>query len=295
MSSFNGTVTVVGAGTMGRGIAFVSLLGGLRTRLVDIEQAQIERARRQIDADVEEAVRRGKLSREEADERRRLLETGTELEPAARGADLVVESVVEQVDVKTDVLRRAEAAASPEAVLASNTSAISITELSACLNAPERLVGMHFFNPVPRMRLCELVRGLSTSDRALELARAAATRMGKQTVVVDDSPGFITSRMNALIGNEAFRMLEEGIASAEDIDTALRTGLNHPMGPLELADLVGLDVRLAVLEYLERRLGSRYRPTNLQRKLVAAGRLGRKTGAGVYTYAADGTRLGRSA
>jgi 3-hydroxybutyryl-CoA dehydrogenase len=189
------------------------------------------------------------------------------------------------------VLRTAEAHAAADAVLATNTSAMSITEIVACLDDPSRGVGMHFFNPVPKMRLCELIRGLQTSADTLDRAEAAAHAMGKQTVRVEDLPGFATSRINALIGNEAMRMLEEGVASPADIDTAIRLGLNHPMGPLEMGDLVGWDTRLDILEYLAGTLGDRFRPTNLHRRLVAAGRLGRKSGHGVHRYDADGRRL----
>jgi 3-hydroxybutyryl-CoA dehydrogenase len=195
------------------------------------------------------------------------------------------------MDVKHQVLRTAEAHAAADAVLATNTSAMSITEIVACLDDPSRGVGMHFFNPVPKMKLCELIRGLQTSDVTLGRAEAAARAMGKETVRVEDLPGFATSRINALIGNEAMRMLEEGVASAEDIDTAIKLGLNHPMGPLEMGDLVGWDTRLDILEYLAGTLGDRFRPTNLHRRLVAAGRYGRKSGHGVHRYDEDGRRL----
>jgi 3-hydroxybutyryl-CoA dehydrogenase len=194
------------------------------------------------------------------------------------------------MDVKRRVLETAESNAAEDAVLATNTSAMSITEIIACLDDPARGVGMHFFNPVPKMKLCELIRGLQTSAETLDRAEAAARAMGKATVRVEDLPGFATSRINALIGNEAMRMLEEGVATAADIDTAIKLGLNHPMGPLEMGDLVGWDTRLDILEYLAGTLGDRFRPTNLHRRMVAAGRFGRKSGHGVHRYDPDGRR-----
>jgi 3-hydroxybutyryl-CoA dehydrogenase len=286
------TVTVVGAGAMGRGIAYVAAVAGAATRLVDLDEAQLQDAVRRIEADLATGVERGKLDEEAADAARRRLTTTTDLVDGASGAELVIEAVVERLDVKHQVLRVAEAHAAPDALLATNTSAMSITEIVACLDDPSRGVGMHFFNPVPKMKLCELIRGLQTSDDTLDRAEAAARAMGKETVRVEDLPGFATSRINALIGNEAMRMLEEGVASAEDIDTAIKLGLNHPMGPLEMGDLVGWDTRLDILEYLAGTLGDRFRPTNLHRRLVAAGRYGRKSGHGVHRYDADGRRSG---
>jgi 3-hydroxybutyryl-CoA dehydrogenase len=285
------TVTVVGAGVMGRGIAYVAAVGGAATRLVDLDAEQLQDAVRRIDADLATGVERGKLDEGAADGARQRLTTTTDLAEGASGSDLVVEAVVERMDVKHQVLRTAEAHAAADAVLATNTSAMSITEIVACLDDPSRGVGMHFFNPVPKMKLCELIRGLQTSDVTLDRAEAAARAMGKETVRVEDLPGFATSRINALIGNEAMRMLEEGVASAEDIDTAIKLGLNHPMGPLEMGDLVGWDTRLDILEYLAGTLGDRFRPTNLHRRLVAAGRYGRKSGHGVHRYDEDGRRL----
>jgi 3-hydroxybutyryl-CoA dehydrogenase len=284
-------VAVVGAGTMGRGIAYVAAVAGLETRLADVDPGQLETAGERIEADLRAGTERGKVPAEAADRARDLITATTDLPAACGGAGLVVEAVVERMDVKRQVLRQAEAAAPAGAVLATNTSALSITEIMAGLDDPGRGVGMHFFNPVPKMRLCELVWGLQTADATMDAADAAARRMGKQTVRVQDVPGFATSRLNALLGNEGFRMLEEGVASPEDIDAAARLGLNHPMGPLEMADLVGLDVRLHVLEHLAGTLGDRFRPTTVHRRLVAAGRLGRKAGRGVYRYDADGRRV----
>ncbi len=284
-------LAVIGAGTMGRGIAYAATVGGYEVRLNDVDAEQLDRATRRIEADLAAGVERGKVDAGTAEEARSRLRTTTDLEEACSGTALVIEAVVEAMDVKHDVFRRAEAAAPGDAVLATNTSALSITEIAAALDDPSRGVGMHFFNPVPKMKLCEVVVGLQASEGTVAAAEAAAGRMGKETVRVNDLPGFATSRLNALIGNEGFRMLEEAVATPEDIDTAAKLGLNHPMGPLEMADLVGLDVRLSVLEHLAETLGDRFRPTNVHRRLVAAGRLGRKTGRGIYRYDEDGRRV----
>lgn len=282
------SVTVIGAGVMGRGIAYVSAaIASANTTLVDLDTQALDTAVDRIHLDVAAGVERGKLDPAVADQIGDRLHTTTDLADGCRDADLVIEAVVEQMDVKHEVLSAAEAVAAQDALIATNTSSMSVTEIMACLDRPERGVGMHFFNPVPKMALCELIRALQTSSATLDRAEGYATAMGKQTVRVEDLPGFATSRINALLGNEAMRMLEEGVASAEDIDTAIRLGLNHPMGPLEMGDLVGWDTRLDILEYLERTLGERFRPTNLHRRIVAAGRLGRKSGWGVHRYDTD--------
>jgi 3-hydroxybutyryl-CoA dehydrogenase len=286
-----GIVTVVGAGVMGRGIAYVAAVGGAETRLADINGAQLESAVASIHRDLETGVERGKISAEEAEAARGRLTTTTDLSAGCAGANLVIEAVLERIDVKHAVLSAAEKVAAADAILASNTSGMSITAIASVLDDPTRAVGMHFFNPVPRMKLCELIRGLQTSEATMARAEAAARAMGKQTVRVEDHPGFATSRINALIGNEAMRMLEDGVASAEDIDAAIRLGLNHPMGPLEMGDMVGWDTRIDILEHLASTLGERYRPTNLHRRLVAAGRYGRKSGHGVFRYDEQGKRL----
>ena len=288
---FPRSVTIIGAGVMGRGIAYVSAVAGARTTLIDLDADQLEDAMQRIELDVAAGVEHGKIHGQAAARTRELLTTTTDLNAGCEGADLVIEAVVERMDVKHEVLRTAEAVAADDAVLASNTSAMSVTEIAACLDDPSRGVGMHFFNPVPKMKLCELVRGLQTSPETMDRAEAAARAFGKQTVRVEDLPGFATSRINALIGNEALRMLEEHVASPADIDTAIKLGLNHPMGPLEMGDLIGWDTRLDILEYLGGTLGDRFKPTNLHRRLVAAGRLGRKSGYGVYRYDAEGNRI----
>jgi len=287
----HGPVAVVGAGVMGRGIAYVAAVAGAPTRLIDLDKDQLAAALDAIQQDLDGGVARGKVTQDAAARARELLTTTTDLVEGCSDATLVVEAVVERMDVKHQVMRTAESAATRGAIIASNTSAMSITEIAAALDDPSRCCGMHFFNPVPKMRLCELVRGLQSSDVTMAAASAAAQAMGKQTVVVNDLPGFATSRLNALIGNEGMRMLEEGVASPEDIDTAVKLALNHPMGPLEMGDLVGLDTRLLILDHLAETLGDRFRPTNLQRRLVAAGRYGRKSGHGVYRYDDDGQRV----
>ncbi len=277
------TIAVVGAGTMGRGIAYAAVAGGFRTLLTDVNQEVLAKAQSYIRETLQGAKERGKWSGDVEEAVARLTVT-PRLEDAA-AADLVIEAVPEIIALKVETFGRLDKAARPETILASNTSSLSLSEMSAAITRPDRFVGMHFFNPVPKMRLIELVHTSETSQETLRTAEAVARQMGKETVRVKESPGFATSRINALIGNEAFRMLEEGIASAEDIDKAVKLGLNHPMGPFEMVDLVGLDVRLAILEYLHQTLGERFQPSRLQRELVQQGRLGRKVGRGVDDYA----------
>jgi 3-hydroxybutyryl-CoA dehydrogenase len=209
----------------------------------------------------------------------------TSFSEAVAGADLVIEAAPEDIALKVELFARLDRETPPATILASNTSSLSITEMAAATTRPANVLGMHFFNPVPRMKLLELVRGLETSETSLSACQAVGERMGKECVTVRESPGFVTSRINAMIGNEAFYMLQEGVASARDIDKALKLGLNHPMGPFELVDLVGLDTRLAILRFLHRTLGEKFRPCPLMEQYVAAGRLGRKSGRGVYEYA----------
>jgi 3-hydroxybutyryl-CoA dehydrogenase len=285
-----GPVAVIGAGVMGRGIAYVAAVAGAEVRLVDVDESTLRSAVASIDRDLEVGVERGKVSAGDAAAARDRVSTTTDIGSGAGGARLVVEAVVERIEVKHAVLSQVEAVVEHDALIATNTSAMSVTRIMSVLADPTRGCGMHFFNPVPRMKLCELIRGERTSEAALTTARRAAEAMGKQTVTVEDQPGFATSRLNALIGNEGMRMLQDGVASAEDIDLAARLGLNHPMGPLEMGDLVGWDTRLDILEYLAGELGDRFEPTELHRRLVAAGRTGRKVGHGVYHYDDAGTR-----
>ena len=285
-------VAVIGAGTMGRGIAQVAALGALETTLFDVDAGALEQAQQAIASALRKGVELGKVTAEAAERARTHLRTTAQLEDAARGVDLVIEAVPEEIGLKIGTFRALDRIAPPHAVLATNTSALSITEIAGVTDRPERVIGMHFFNPVHLMRLVEVVRALQTADETLATAFAAARRMGKEPVEINESPGFVTTRVNALIGNEAFYMLQEGVASAADIDKALKLGLNHPMGPFELVDLVGLDTRLKILRFLHQTLGEKYRPCPLLEKYVQAGRLGRKAGQGVYDYRSGATKPG---
>jgi len=278
------TIAVIGAGTMGRGIAYASALGGYRTILEDISHSKIQQAVAWIQRAFDEGVSRGKVEAAIRGVALKQLATANKVEDAIREADLIIEAVPEEMEMKMELFTIFDKFAKANAIFASNTSSLSITEMSDVTVYRERCIGMHFFNPVPKMKLIELVRTPLTSDETVATCREVGRRMGKEAVVVKDSPGFVTSRVSALISNEAFALLETGIASAEDIDKALKLGLNHPMGPLELADLVGLDVCLNVLEYLHQTLGEKYRPNPLLQRYVMEGRLGRKSGSGVYNY-----------
>jgi 3-hydroxybutyryl-CoA dehydrogenase len=277
-------VVVLGAGIMGRGVAYVSALGGFRTVLQDVSGPALDKAGAEISALLEKGVATGKVKGEDAAAAHKRLSTCQKIEDAARGADLVIEAVPEDIALKVELFGALDRLAPAHAILASNTSSLSITEMAAATGRAPQVVGMHFFNPVHRMRLLEIVRALETDEATLTAAAMVGERMGKECVVVRESPGFVTSRINAMIGNEAFYMLQEGVASATDIDRALKLGLNHPMGPFELVDLVGLDTRLAILRFLHRTLGEKFRPCPLIEQYVAAGRLGRKSGRGVFDY-----------
>ena len=278
------TVAVLGAGTMGHGIAHAAMAAGYTTVLYDVSQAQLDKGRAAIDAVIQKGVELGKVAADDAAAMRGRLRLATVVADAVREADIVIEAAPEQIDVKLSLFRAVEAAAPAHAVFASNTSALSITEMSAVLASPGRMGGMHFFNPVHRMKLVEVVKALDTTAETIAVMEAVAAKMGKETVLVKESPGFITTRINALIGNEAFYMLQDGVASARDIDKGLKLGLNHPMGPFELVDLVGLDTRLSILQYLHKMLGEKFRPCPLLEQHVRDGRLGRKVGKGVYDY-----------
>jgi 3-hydroxybutyryl-CoA dehydrogenase len=277
-------VAVVGAGLMGRGIAYVAALAGYRTTLYDVSETALKKALDQIHLDFDEGKARGKVDPSVASAAKERLCPEPTLEGAASQADFVIEAVPEDIELKMRTFATLDALCRGEIVLASNTSALSITEIASVTRAPGRVVGMHFFNPVPKMKLVEIVRALQSTEGALATTAEVAKRMGKETVLVKESPGFITSRVNAMIGNEAFLMLEEAIATPEDIDKALKLGLNHPMGPFEMVDLVGLDTRLKVLEFLHKSLGDKYKPAALLVEYVKAGRLGKKVGRGVYEY-----------
>ncbi|MDQ6767717.1 MAG: 3-hydroxyacyl-CoA dehydrogenase NAD-binding domain-containing protein [Candidatus Eremiobacteraeota bacterium] len=268
---------------MGIGIAHSLATGGFDVVLVDALPAALDRAVASIEKNLQAGVQRGKLPPDAARDARARISTAPNLAAAAR-AQLVIEAVPEDLAIKHSIFEQLEIVCTPETVFATNTSALSITEIAAGLRDPSRLVGMHYFNPAHIMKLIEIVRGLETADRCLQTAHEVAARCGKETVLINEAPGFATSRINAMIGNEAFYMLMEGVASARDIDKALKLGLNHPMGPFEMIDLVGLDTRLRVLEYLHSALGEKFRPCPLLVKYVKAGRLGRKVGRGVYDY-----------
>ena len=278
------TIAVIGAGTMGRGIAHVAALGGYRTVLEDLLPTALRKAEQEIRDNLDKAVQLGKVSASDANAAINRIKYAGGVEEAAREADLVIEAVPEELESKIEIFTLLDKICRPGTILASNTSSLSITEIASVTYRAPNCVGMHFFNPVHRMRLLEIVRALETDEETLAKAAEVGRRMGKEVVVIKESPGFITSRINAMIGNEAFYMLQEGIASAEDIDKALKLGLNHPMGPFELVDLVGLDTRLHILEYLHKSLGGKYRPAPLLVQYVKAGRLGRKSGRGVYEY-----------
>jgi 3-hydroxybutyryl-CoA dehydrogenase len=286
------TIAVLGAGIMGRGIAQVAALGGYTTLLQDTSREQLEKAANDINAILEKGVVTSKVAEADAAGARKRLRTVTSLDEAARGADLVIEAVPERIELKVELFGQLDRVAPAHAILASNTSSLSITEMAAATRRAQQVVGLHFFNPVHRMKLLEIVRALETSERTLQACEEVGRRMGKECVTVRESPGFVTSRINAMIGNEAFYMLQEGVASAADIDKALKLGLNHPMGPFELVDLVGLDTRLSILRFLHRTLGEKFRPCPLIEQYVAAGRLGRKSGRGVYDYTPAATTVG---
>jgi 3-hydroxybutyryl-CoA dehydrogenase len=278
------TIAVIGAGTMGRGIAHAAVLGGYRTILEDILPNALRRAETEIRANLDKAVELGKVTAGDANAAFERLEYAGSVDEAARQADLVIEAVPEELESKIEIFTLLDKICRPTTILASNTSSLSLTEIAGVTYRAKKIVGMHFFNPVHKMKLLEIVRALETDDDTLATAVEVGRRMGKEVVVIRESPGFVTSRINAMIGNEAFYMLQEGIASAEDIDKALKLGLNHPMGPFELVDLVGLDTRLRILEYLHKTLGEKFRPAPLLVQYVKAGRLGRKAGRGVFEY-----------
>jgi 3-hydroxybutyryl-CoA dehydrogenase len=281
------TVAVIGAGIMGRGIAHAAAVGGYRTILEDLLPNALRKAETEIRANLDKAVELGKVSAGVADAAFGRLEYAGSVEQAAREADLVIEAVPEEMESKLEIFTLLDKICRPTTILASNTSSLSITEIASVTYRAKKCVGMHFFNPVHKMKLLEVVRALETDDDTLATVVEVGRRMGKEVVVIKEAPGFITSRINAMIGNEAFYMLQEGIATAEDIDKALKLGLNHPMGPFELVDLVGLDTRLHILEYLHKSLGEKFRPCPLLVQYVNAGRLGRKSGRGVFEYPAE--------
>ncbi|WP_421101079.1 3-hydroxyacyl-CoA dehydrogenase [Sporosarcina psychrophila] len=277
-------IVVVGSGVMGRGIAYVGAIGGYTVTIVDINESALENAKLDIDSLFENGLARGKISANQAEQAHRNLSYESDLAKAAGNADLIIEAVPEKATIKKQVFETIEEYAPAHCYFATNTSTMSPTEIASFGKRPEKTIAMHFFNPVHKMTLVEIVRGLETSDETVETIKLVAVNMGKEMVVINEFPGFVTSRISALVGNEAFYMLQEGLGTAEEIDKAIKLGLNYPMGPFELVDLVGLDTRLNNLNYLYDKLGEKYRPAPLLEQYVKAGRLGRKSGKGVYDY-----------
>ena len=283
-SSHIETIAVLGAGTMGHGIAQVAALAGFRVILRDVEREFLMRGLRAIEANLDKGIRRGKTTESERDLALQRIHGATNLADTAQ-ADLFIEAVPERMELKQETIREVERVAKKTFIFATNTSSLSITEIARHCTRPDRVVGMHFFNPVHLMRLVEIVVGLETSDETVQTARAVGQKMKKEPITVRDVPGFASSRLGVALGLEAMRMLEQEVASAKDIDTAMELGYNHPMGPLRLTDLVGLDIRLSIAEYLHRTLGSEtFRPPDILRRMVAEGRLGKKSGAGFYDW-----------
>ncbi|URM31424.1 3-hydroxyacyl-CoA dehydrogenase [Cytobacillus firmus] len=284
-------IVVIGSGVMGRGIAYVSAVGGFHTTLVDISQEQLIRAEKEIDSIFEKGLARNKITAADMEESKNRLNYSVSLAQHVSKADLVIEAVPEVLDIKKNIFEVIDQHASKHCCFATNTSTMSPTEIGSFTNRPDKVIAMHFFNPVHKMPLVEIIKGLETSEETAQLIKHAAEQMGKESVVINEFPGFVTSRISALVGNEAFYMLQEGLGTPEDIDKAIKLGLNYPMGPFELGDLVGLDTRLNNLKYLHSKLGEKYRPAPLLEQYVKAGRLGRKTGRGVYDYTAkEGVR-----
>lgn len=277
-------IAVIGGGTMGRGIAYAAALSGFDVILQDISAEALEKAKNDNGILANKSVEKGYITSEQRDFVQHHLIYTTRLQEAVEDADLVIEAILEIMELKIETFKKIEKFAPDHAILATNTSTMSPTEIGATTKKPDQFVAMHFFNPVHRMKLIEIIRGMDTSDKTVEIVRQVSRKMGKETVEINEFPGFVTSRMNCIIGNEAMNMLMEGVASAEDIDKAIKLGLNHPMGPLEMADLVGLDSRLRNMEYLYHALGEKYRPSPLLVKYVKSGRLGRKSGQGFYSY-----------
>ncbi|HEX9500343.1 MAG TPA: 3-hydroxyacyl-CoA dehydrogenase family protein [Thermoanaerobaculia bacterium] len=277
-------VAVIGTGTMGRGIAYLSAVAGYDTVIHDVDSGALDAAKANIESTLRKGVEKGKVDSAAAEAASKRIQLASDLEPAVRQADLIIEAVPEDVDLKQNIFSQADVFCGEETILASNTSSISITQLAGSVERRDRFAGMHFFNPPHAMKLIEIVRGERTSDDTVAQIREVALRMGKDPVIVRDTPGFATSRLGIAIGLEAMRMLEDNVASAEDIDRAMELGYNHPMGPLRLSDLVGLDVRLGIAEYLAANLGPRFEPPQILRRMVREGKLGKKTGEGFYRW-----------
>ena len=278
------SIAVIGAGTMGHGIAQVAALSGYRVLLSDVDRESLARGVSAIESNLAKGIERGKLTEADRDRTLQHIHGTTNLEECAAG-DLIIEAAPEKLELKREVLRRLEEAADHPFIFASNTSSLSITEIARSSKRPEAVIGMHFFNPVHIMRLVEIVVGEKTSSETVQTVTSVGRKMRKEPIVVKDAPGFASSRLGVALGLEAMRMVEQGIASVQDIDTAMELGYNHPMGPLKLTDLVGLDVRLNIAEYLHRELGSEtFRPPEVLRRMVSEGKLGKKSGEGFYDW-----------
>lgn len=285
------TLAVLGAGTMGHGIAHVAALAGLEVRIYDVTAEAAEAGRGKIAGNLDKGVSLGKLEAGARDAALARIRATDDLAAACAGVDAVIEAVPEKLELKKELFAAVERAAPAEALLASNTSSLPVAGIAAAVADPARVVGMHFFNPVHLMKLLEVVRHPAADESAVATAVALGEAWGKTPIVVKDSPGFASSRLGLVLGLEAIRMVEEGVASAEAIDTAMKLGYGHPMGPLELTDLVGLDVRLGIADYLSDALGTTFEPPELLRKLVKQGKLGKKSGEGFYRWV-DGKRVG---
>lgn len=277
-------IAIIGAGIMGRGVAQVAAVAGFEVKLMSRHETTIDKAISIITNNLQKDIERSRISAAEAQGAVKRINTTTDLAAAVAKADLVIENVPEVLEVKHDVFRQLDTLCPQHTVLATNTSAKSISEIASATSRPDKVIGMHFFNPAPKMKLVEINRGMDTSNETYQVAEEVARKMGKEPICVNESPGFVVTRLNAVLANEAFKMVMEGVASPADIDKACRLGLNYPMGPFELIDLVGLDTRLRIMEELHRILGEAYRPSPLMVKYVKAGRLGKKAGKGVYEY-----------
>ncbi len=277
-------VSVIGAGTMGRGIAFSCVTSGISVVVQDISEASINDCKKYIEKQFQKNIEKGLLAPEQVDDYKQKITYTLTISDAVQNADLVIEAVLEIMELKIKIFQEIDQFAPKHAILATNTSTMSPTEIAAQTSRPGQCIALHFFNPVPKMKLIEVICGLETSEETIEKSFAFGEQIGKECVKINEFPGFAVSRMNCLIGNEAMNMVMEGVGSIEAIDKAIKLGLNHPMGPLQLADLVGLDTRLRNMEYLHSTLGEKYRPCPILSKYVKAGRLGRKSGKGFYDY-----------
>jgi len=288
------TIAVIGAGTMGHGIAQVAALAGFKVLLSDVDRESLARGVKAIEGNLAKGIKLGKLTEDERDSTLQHIHGKTNMKECAT-ADLIIEAAPEKLDLKKDILRQLETASDHPFIFASNTSSLSITEIAGSSKRPEAVIGMHFFNPVHIMRLLEIVVGEKTSPETVDTVTNVGQKLRKEPIVVQDVPGFASSRLGVVLGLEAMRMFEQGVASAQDIDTAMELGYNHPMGPLKLTDLVGLDVRLNIAEYLHRELGSEaFRPPEVLRRMVSEGKLGKKTGQGFYDWSQEDARRAQS-